>query len=72
MDFNQRLHNIFYELALEAEVPESIEKSEYPKISDFQCYRNLMQLFEQKCTKLNDFSMFYLRVFVHICEKEEL
>ena len=31
-----------------------------------------MNIFEEKCTKLNDFSMYYLRVFVHICEKEEL
>ena len=31
-----------------------------------------MQIFEEKCTKLNDFSMFYLRVFVNICEKQDL
>lgn len=31
-----------------------------------------MTIFENKCVKFNDFSMFYLRVFVHICEKQEL
>ena len=32
MDFNQRLHEIFTELAEVAEVPESIKTDEYPKI----------------------------------------
>ena len=36
--------------------------------TDFECYRNLMNVFEEKCEKLDDYSLKYAKAFVAECE----
>jgi legumain len=36
--------------------------------TDFECYRNLMSIFEEKCEKLDDYSLKYAKALVAECE----
>lgn len=36
--------------------------------TDFECYKNLMNKFEEKCEKLDDYSLKYAKAFVQECE----
>jgi len=36
--------------------------------TDFDCYRTLMDSFEEKCEKLDDYSLKYAKAFVAECE----
>jgi hypothetical protein len=45
----------------------AIKKGEKILPTDFDCYRNLMNKFEEKCEKLDDYSMKYAAAFVAEC-----
>jgi hypothetical protein len=62
-----KIDNIF-ETAFPAHM-EGIKKGAKFLPTDFECYRNLMTKFEEKCgEKLDDYSLKYAKAFVAECE----
>jgi len=59
---------IFYAIAHDAGVMIGYDYEEYPEIIHWDCYKDLINLFEEKCMKLNTYALQYVRIFVHMCE----
>jgi legumain len=47
---------------------DSIKANEYPQITDFDCYRTLIQTYEDECAPLTEYTMKYFKYFVAECE----
>ena len=47
---------------------ESMKNGTLPLPTDFECYRSLVNNYEEKCGKLSDYGMKYLKLMVAECE----
>jgi legumain len=47
---------------------EAVRKGTTPLPTDFDCYRKLVDTYEENCEKMDDFSLKYMKAFVAECE----
>lgn len=47
---------------------EAIQNGTTPNPTDFECYRTLIAAFEEKCMKIDDYSLKYMKALVAECE----
>lgn len=47
---------------------ESVKKGTTPLPTEFDCYRKLVSAYEEKCMKVDDYTLKYFKAFVAECE----
>jgi len=47
---------------------EAMKNGTTPLPTDFECYRNLVNFYDEKCGRLSDYGMKYLKLMVAECE----
>ena len=47
---------------------EAVKNGTNPLPTDFECYRNLVNFYDEKCGRLSDYGMKYLKLMVAECE----
>lgn len=47
---------------------EAVKNSTTPLPTDFDCYRSLIETFEDSCERLDDYGLKYMKAFVAQCE----
>merc|ERR1712086_307721 len=57
-----------FDKIFDAEHMEKVRAGETAQIQNFDCYRSMIETFEEKCEKLDDYSLKYAKAFVQECE----
>jgi len=57
-----------FDRIFDAEHMEKVRAGETAQIHNFDCYRSMINTFEERCQKLDDYSLKYAKAFVHECE----
>lgn len=57
-----------FDRIFDADHMESVRSGETAVIQNFDCYRSMIETFEEKCEKFDDYSLKYAKAFVHECE----
>ena len=57
-----------FEKMFGVEFMEKVRSGDFADVEDFDCYRSMISTYEEKCQKLDDYSLKYARAFVEECE----
>jgi hypothetical protein len=65
---NKLILSVMRQVAEWAGVAHAFDYKEYPEITQWDCYKDLVQTFEDECMKFTEYTLEYVRIFVHMCE----
>eukprot|EP00828_Plagiopyla_frontata_P048238 TRINITY_DN9181_c0_g1_i4.p2 TRINITY_DN9181_c0_g1~~TRINITY_DN9181_c0_g1_i4.p2 ORF type:complete len:306 (+),score=49.47 TRINITY_DN9181_c0_g1_i4:317-1234(+) len=68
---NDKATLFFTRLARDTNQLERMLNQENPVINNWECYKKSIEMFEEKCMKLTNFSKQYMMLFVYLCEEEK-
>ena len=57
-----------FDKMFDAHTMEKVRAGNTAQIKNFDCYRSMIDTFEEKCQKLDDYSLKYAKAFVEECE----
>jgi hypothetical protein len=68
IDFRMKVDKTFADIF--PQYMSAVKNGEYPKITQWGCYKEMIEQFEETCFKLDDYAMKYLGAMVHQCESQ--
>lgn len=67
INHRMKIDNIF-ETMFGEEFMNTVKSGETAMVQNFDCYRSMIETFEEECERLDDYSLKYAKAFVHECE----
>ena len=68
IDFRMKVDDTFNKLF--PQFMSAVKDGEYPKITEWSCYKDLIDTFQRTCFTIDDYAMKYLGAMVHQCQSQ--